>query len=131
MTVNEILETRLDGVVMAHSADVKVEVTGTGKDDPSYKLNFKVNFTGWTVKQVLALALRTLVISRQRVWRKMKVAEVQAENGRTFMAADMGKQPQAQVDYKAAFAAEFASASPERQAEMIKELQDAAAKAKE
>ena len=114
----------LTGVVVNHTADVKIESTGTEKGDPSYRVAFKVDFTGWTVGQVLDLAVRTLVISRQRVWRKMKKDEVLAENGKTFLASDMGKQPRMTVDPVAAFKVRYANASPEEQKAMLAELME-------
>lgn len=116
------IQEALTGVVVSHVADVKIESTGTEKGDPSYRVDFKVDFTGWTVEQVLELAVRSLVISRQRVWRKMRVAEVQAENGKTFLASDMGKAPRSTVDPVVAYKARFASATKEEQDAMIQEL---------
>lgn len=127
MTINEVLESRLDGAVLAHTADVKIEQTGTEKGDPSYRIDMKVDFAGWTVKQALEVALRSLVISRQRVWRKMKKDELMKESGKTLFASEMGKAPKAQADVQAAFMARFAAATPEEQAAMIAELQAKAA----
>ena len=127
MNVQELLNTRLDGVVVNHSARVKIDVTGTGKDDPSYRVDFKCDFTGWTVKDVLELALRSLVISAQRVWRTLTVKQIADLNGKTMLASEMGKAPKAQVDVQAAFMARFAAATPEEQAAMIAELQAKAA----
>jgi len=127
MTINEVMESRLDGIILNHTADVKIEQTGTEKGDPSYRIDMKVDFTGWTVKQVLEVALRSLVISRQRVWRKMKKDELLKESGKTLFASEMGKAPKAQVDVQAAFMARFAAATPEEQAKMIAELQATAA----
>ena len=120
---NEVMNMRLDGVTMAHNASVKIDQTGTGKDDPSYTLAIKVDFTGWTVEQILGLAMRTLVISAQRVWRTMTPEALKAMNGKTILASDMGKKPREAVDYKALFMAEFKNASPERKAEMLAELE--------
>jgi hypothetical protein len=123
-----VMDTKLDGIIVSHVAQVKIDKTGTGKDDPSYRVEFKVDFTGWTVRNVVDLALRSLVISAQRVWRTLSVEEVKHLSGRTFMASDMGKQPKSQVDVQAAYMSRFAAASPEEQAKMLAELQALAGK---
>ena len=123
MTQNELMNARLDGVVRSHACRVKIEATGTGKDDPSHRLDIKIDFTGWTVQDIVDMAISPLVIARQRVWREMSVEALKAENGKTFMASDMGKKPSQQVDVQAAFMARFAAASAEDQAKMLAELQ--------
>lgn len=122
MTKNELLVARLDGVVRAHACRVKLEATGTGKDDPSYRLDIKVDFSGWTVQDVIDMAVRPLVISRQRVWKDMTPAQIELENGKTFLASDMGKKPSQVVDPEVAFKASFGSMSPEEQLAKIEEL---------
>jgi hypothetical protein len=121
-TMANVLEMRLDGVKIPHTADVKIEKTGTEKGDPSYRIDMKVDFTGWTVSQILDLAIRQLVISRQRVWRKMSVEDVKKESGKTFLASDMGKAPKAQVDVQAVYTAGFANMSPEEQQAELERL---------
>ena len=73
MTKQDLMNERLDGIVRAHSCRTKLEATGTGKDDPSYRLDIKVDFTGWTVQDVVDLCLAPLVISRQRIWKGMTI----------------------------------------------------------
>ena len=123
MTHAELMATRLDGIIRAHACRVKIDATGTGKDDPSHRLDIKVDFTGWTVQEVVDLALSPLVISRQRVWRGMSEQQLKQENGKTFLASDMGKKPTAQVDVQAAFMARFKAATAEEKATMLAELQ--------
>lgn len=124
MTNNDLLNMNLNGIVRAHSCAVKIDATGTGKDDPTHRLDIKIDFTGWTVQDVLDMAVRPLVISRQRVWREMSVEKLKLENGRTFLASDMGKKPSAVVDPVAVFKARFAAASAEEKAKMLAELEE-------
>lgn len=128
MMITELLNHRLDGYKVSHTASVKLDVTGTGKDDPSHKITFKVDFTGWTVQDLANLAIRPLVIAAQRVWRGLSVEQFNALNGTTFLASDMGKKPTQQIDVQATYMAIFANASPEEQAKMLADLQ---AKAKQ
>ena len=123
MTIQEILNLRLDGIKRPHKGSVKIDETGTGKDDPRYDLILTIDYTGWTVQQVLDnLASGALWISRCRVLRTMTKDEVMATNGKTVMASDMGRKPRAAIDVQASFMAMFAAASPEEQVKMLEEL---------
>lgn len=126
LTINELLETKLDGVIRPHKGSVKIDETGTGKADPAYTLNIKVDYSGMTVREVLDnLATPNAWISRQRALRTMKKVEIEEmqKTTPTVKITDMGKRPRTQVDVKAAFMADFASATPEEQAKMIADLQ--------
>ena len=123
MEHGELMNARLDGVVRPHKGAVKIDATGTGKNDPNYVLNIKIDWTGWTVQQVLDVAARSLWISRQRVLRGFSVEQVNNENGKTILATDMGKKPTQVIDVEKTYMAMFANASPEKQKEMLEELQ--------
>ena len=125
MTVQEILDLKLDGVIRPHKGSVKIDETGTGKDDPAYTLNMKVDFTGWTVQQVLDnLAIPNAWISRQRALRTLKKSEIEAlqKNTSLIHVNDMGKKPKFAVDIQASYVASFENASAEEQQKMLEEL---------
>ena len=122
MTLNEILDARLDGHTIAKALSVKIDETGTKPDSPSHKINITVDFTGWTVRQILDVAMKPLVITFQKVLRGLTVKQVMEYNGKTILASDMGKMPKGQVDVEAAFKARFQNASPEKRKEMLAEL---------
>jgi len=116
MTVNEILETRLDGVKVSRKMSVKIDKTGTGKDDPSYVINVIFDYTGWTVKQVLdSLANSSVAITFAGMLRKQKPETVKGYNNKTVLVSDAGKSPKTVVDVQASYAAMFAAMSPEEQ----------------
>jgi hypothetical protein len=124
MTRDELLATKLDGVIRPHKGSVKIDATGTGKDDPRYDLDVKYDFTGWTVGQVLdTLATPNLWITTCRVLRTLKVEEVKAYKGKTILVSEAGKKPKEQIDVQATYMAMFAAASPEEQAKMLADLQ--------
>ena len=96
MTINELLETRLDGIRMPKAMSVKIEQTGTGKDDPQYKLNVTFDYTGWTVRQVLdSLANSSVTITYAGMLRKQTPEYVKGCNGKVVLVSDAGKSPRA------------------------------------
>ena len=116
MTINEILETRLDGVKMPRKMSVKIDKTGTGKDDPSYTINVIFDYTGWTVKQVLdSLANSSVAITFAGMLRKQEPDIVKSYNNKTILVSDAGKSPKTVIDVQASYAAMFAAMSPEEQ----------------
>jgi hypothetical protein len=128
MTMNEILALRLDGVVRPHKGATKLDCIKYAEGQGGHSINIKVDFTGFTVQQILEFALRTLWISFQRVARKMTEAEYKSLEGKTLTALTMGQAPKVQVDPKVALAAAFPNMSPEEQQEYIKQLQALATK---
>ena len=89
MTNNELLAMSLNGIVRAHSCQVKQD-----KDDTvSHRLDIKIDFTGWTVQDVIDMAVRPLVIARQRVWREMSVEQLKHENVGPSWQATWGRSP--------------------------------------
>lgn len=124
MTIQELLNTKLDGVKRPHKGSVKIDETGTGKDDPRYDLSMTIDYSGWTVEQVLdSLASPALWITRCRVLRTMTAAEVKATDKVTILATNMGRKPSSVPDPKAAYAARFQGLSKEEQLKEIAELQ--------
>lgn len=128
MTKAELMNARLDGIVRSHACRVKIDATGTGKDDPSHRLDIKVDFSGWTVQDVVDMAISPLVIARQRVWRGMTEDQLRLENGKTFLASDMGKKPSQTVDPKVAILAMFPNMSKAEQEAFIADLMAKAGK---
>ena len=116
MTINEILETRLDGVKVPRKMSVKIDKTGTGKDDPSYVINVVFDYTGWTVRQVLdSLANSSVAITFAGMLRKQEPDIVKSYNNKTILVSDAGKSPKTVIDVQASYAAMFAAMSPEEQ----------------
>ena len=116
MTVNEILEARLDGVKMPRKMSVKIDKTGTGKDDPSYVINVIFDYTGWTVRQALDnLANSSVAITFAGMLRKQEPEVVKSFNNKTILVSDAGKSPKTVIDVQASYAAMFAAMSPEEQ----------------
>lgn len=123
MTMNEILETKLDGVKMPRKMSVKIDETGTGKDDKQYVLNVTFDYSGWTVKQVLdSLANSSVAITFANMLRKQKASIVNSYEGKTILVTDAGKSPKAVVDVQASYAAMFAAMSPEEQKAELKKF---------
>lgn len=125
MTVNELLETKLDGVVRAHKGSVKIDVTGTSKADPAYTINNQIDYTGVTVRELIDnYAAPNAWISRQRVLRGLSKDEIDKMVATTqkIHILDMGKKPKTYIDVKASFMATFENASAEEQAKMLDEL---------
>jgi hypothetical protein len=122
MTMNEILALRLDGIVRPHKGSTKLDCVKypVGTSGPS--VNIKVDFTGFTVQQVLDLSLRTLWISFQRVARKMTEAEYKSLEGKVVTALTMGQMPKVQVDPKVAILAMFPNMSKDEQEAFISDL---------
>ena len=119
MKTNELLNARLDGHLVKVKTSVKIDETGTGKLDPSYDMNITVDFTGWTVEQVVDVAVKQLVIAFQRQRRTETVKDVMSFNGKTISASDMGKGAKRTVDVENAFAARFAAAGEEEKARLL------------
>ena len=116
MTTNEILDARLDGVKMPRKMSVKIDKTGTGKDDPSYVINVAFDYTGWTVRQVLdSLANSSVAITFAGMLRKQEPDIVKSYNNKTILVSDAGKSPKTVIDVQASYAAMFAAMSPEEQ----------------
>lgn len=123
MTINEILETRLDGVKVPRKMSVKIDKTGTGKDDPSYTLNVAFDYTGWTVKQVLdSLANSSVAITFAGMLRKQEPETVKGYNNKTVLVSDAGKSPKTVIDVQASYAAMFAAMTPEEQKAELKKF---------
>jgi hypothetical protein len=122
MTMNEILQLRLDGVVRPHKGATKLDCIKYAEGQGGHSINIKVDFTGFTIQQVLDLSLRTLWISFQRVARKMTEAEYKSLEGRVVTALTMGQMPKVQVDPKGAIMAMFPNMSKDEQEAFINDL---------
>lgn len=88
----------------------------------SAKIDIKIDFDGATASDVKGWAVSHLIISIQRVLKKMKTAELDKleASGYSVRALDAGKRA---VDPTAAFQSLFAGLSPELQAEHLKGLE--------
>ncbi len=124
MTKDEILNIKLEGIKVARKMSVKIDETGTGKEDPSYVLNVSFDYTGWTVAQVLdTLANSSVAITFAGMLRKQPASVVKEFNNKTVLVSNAGKSPKTTVDVQASYAAMFAAMSPEEQLAELKKFE--------
>lgn len=126
MTVNELLETKLDGVIRAHKGSVKIEATGTSKTDPAYVINNLIDYSGVTVRELIDnYAAPNAWISRQRVLRELSKDDItkMVSSPQRIHILDMGKKPKYTIDPEIAYKATFTTKTREQQLADIAELQ--------
>lgn len=69
---------------MRKEISMKLNATGTGKDDPSYKIILNFNFDNCSSEQVLDWALANRVIVWQNSHRNLSPKELKAFDGKTI-----------------------------------------------
>ena len=69
---------------MKKEISIKLKATGTGKDDPSYKVTVDFNFDNVSQEQLQDWALANRIVVFQNANRDMTVAEFKALDGTTM-----------------------------------------------
>jgi len=75
---------------MKKDITMKLKVTGTGKDDPSYKITLDFNFDNCSNEQMIDWALANRVVVWQNANRDLTVDELLAMDGKTVDVTNMG-----------------------------------------
>lgn len=85
--------------VVSHSFNI------TNDDKEKVSLSIKIDFTSATDSDIKSWLVSNRVIQGQRPWRALSKVELEALNGRTFTAQDIGKKVKSRAEQVAALVA--------------------------
>lgn len=109
---------KLDGLKIQRSADCRTNNGG------QVHVNYTLDFTGLTVRDVLVKAGGGYNISGQAQWGKMTGDEIkETVDGKVILASSIGQKVKSEAEIKTEAKALYDSKTPEEKAKMIKELQ--------